>query len=161
MPSSARCARRARRPPWPDSAAPISSPTRAGSPHLRPHRICRVREYARQFLYVLGDGRRRLPGVVALMFASAALDLLGLGLIVPLIIALGGAAYEQASTFPQWLPSHFLRDPWAVSWLCTALSAAFILKGWAAVKVQRSIVKFSDRHRADLMTRLMASYLAQ
>lgn len=120
-----------------------------------------MREYARQYRFVLGEAWRRLPGIVALMFASAALDLLGLGLIVPLIIALGGATYEQASTFPQWLPSDLLGDPWAVSGLCAALSAAFVLKGFATVRVQRAIVMFSDGHRSELMGRLMASYLTQ
>ncbi len=120
-----------------------------------------MREYVRQYLFVLGDARRRLPGIVALMFASAALDLLGLGLIVPLIIALGGASYEQASKFPQWLPVGLVSDPWAVTWLCVGLSTAFVLKGVAAVRVQRAIVMFSDRHRSQLMSRLMASYLTQ
>lgn len=120
-----------------------------------------MREYARQFLYVLGDARRRLPAVLGLMFASAGLDLVGLGLIVPLIIALGGAASDQAGAFPLWLPFDALTDPWIVTAICAGLATAFVLKGFAAVRVQRAIVTFSDRHRSELMSRLMASYLAQ
>ncbi|HTP61558.1 MAG TPA: ABC transporter ATP-binding protein [Burkholderiales bacterium] len=114
----------------------------------------RLRSYFEDYLLVLGEARRGLPKVLVLMFVVAALDLLGISLIAPLVqlIASGSTA--------DFLPSLGTRPRLVFLLLGGLLVAVFAIKGWLSYYLYRRIVLFSEGHRARLMDRLVGAYQA-
>ncbi len=112
----------------------------------------RVRSYMRDYLLVLGDARRDLPRVLVLMTVVAALDLVGISLIVPLVqlIASGSTA--------AFLPVLGERPRVVFLLLGCLLVVVFAVKGWFAYHLYRRIVLFSEKRRAKLMDQLVGAY---
>ncbi len=96
---------------------------------------------------VLDAEGRKVPWVLVLMLAATGLDLLGISLIAPFVlVALNGA--ESAA-----------RESALLTGL--AIVGAFGLRALAGFQLQRSMIRFSDHHRATLMARLLERYLVQ
>ena len=58
-----------------------------------------MKKYLADYLVVLGDGRKHLTWIVLLLLCSGVLDLLGLGLVAPLItLILSNTPDSQASS---------------------------------------------------------------
>lgn len=96
---------------------------------------------------VLDVEGRNVPWVLALMLTATALDLLGISLIAPFVIAaLNGVdtAARQSAV-----------------WTGLAIVGAFGMRALAGFHLQRSMIRFSDHHRATLMARLLERYLVQ
>ncbi len=117
--------------------------------------------YVRQSLHILGPWRFRLPPMVIAFVAAAALDLLGLGLIMPFVSLVSGELPADA----WWLAA--LRDRLGISGdqeiltvVGLMLIGLFTLKGGMAFWVQRRILRFSYDLQADLRLRLLRGYQA-
>ncbi|MEM9184261.1 MAG: hypothetical protein AAGB27_14000, partial [Pseudomonadota bacterium] len=101
----------------------------------------------RDLATVLGDQLQRIPWVVGVMLTAAALDLLGVSLIAPFVGSAFSATERPVGGTPIWLG--------------IAILLAFALRAVAGFYLQRTIVRFSDHHRAVLMSRLLKQYLLQ
>ncbi|MEM1088963.1 MAG: ABC transporter ATP-binding protein [Pseudomonadota bacterium] len=101
----------------------------------------------RDLATVLGDQLQRIPWVVGVMLTAAALDLLGVSLIAPFVGSAFSATERPVGGTPIWLG--------------IAILLAFALRAVAGFYLQRTIVRFSDHHRALLMSRLLKQYLLQ
>lgn len=111
--------------------------------------ISRLAALLRDLRDVLGSNASRLPALLLLMLAAAALDLVGISLIAPFLsIALA----LPSPGMPQWLAKADVR------WIGAALVVVFGLKGWLAFDVQRRITLTTETVRASLMTRLLSAY---
>lgn len=122
-----------------------------------------MRQYLEEYFYILGEARRHVPIILALILTSASLDLFGLSLIpllVGSIMSLGTPSTQPVpSLFSGLLPA--ANDVRFLIALSGLVIAAFALKGVAAYKMQRAIIRFSELHRSSTMTRLMRAYLAK
>ncbi len=115
--------------------------------------IDRIRIYLSEFWFVLGAGRRRLPLIALVTLLSAALDILGVGLIGPLVLALvPGGPVSLGSEGNQ--PAIFYA-------MAIGVMLVFMVKGIVSFQLIRMITRFSERHRAYLMSRLMRAYQQQ
>jgi ATP-binding cassette, subfamily B, bacterial PglK len=112
----------------------------------------RIRTYLREYVFVLGAGRRRLPLILLITLLSAALDIIGVGMIGPLVVALipDGDA-----------PSFASNNPYAFYAIGAVVMVVFLLKGLVSFHLVRMITRFSETHRAYLMARLMRAYQSQ
>jgi ABC-type multidrug transport system fused ATPase/permease subunit len=122
-----------------------------------------MRPFLRDYLYVLGDAKRRVPWIVALLLFSAALDVFSLGLIPPLIGAITDSTglLRDSALGRLILRDRSSVDATALAIVATLVIAAFSAKGVVAYVVQLSITRFAEQRRRELMTRLLQSYLAQ
>jgi ATP-binding cassette, subfamily B, bacterial PglK len=117
-----------------------------------------MKRYLEDFWFVLGDGQRALPALALMMFSSAFLDLLGLGLIAPLVVAL-----TSGDTAGSGLLASLARIAASVhpTALITAIMMVFLIKAVVGYQTQKIFVRFSESQRGRLMERLMAAYLAK
>lgn len=115
------------------------------------------RDFARDFALVLGDGRRRLSAVGALILLSTALDLIGVAM-VGLLLAVATTAPGQAVPLPHWLGGLGADELPRVG---AALFAVFVIKAFATFWLQRAIALLTAGERARLMTRLLTAYQAR
>lgn len=106
------------------------------------------RNYWDNYLLVLGSARSRLPAIVALMLFSAILDVVGLGLIAPMIAILFGRESGITTIFGLDA-SLYASEPsaiWVFLALAVAVMVAFAAKGITAYRMQRAIISFSENH---------------
>jgi ATP-binding cassette, subfamily B, bacterial PglK len=113
-----------------------------------------MKNYLRDFWLVLGDGRHALPMLGAMMFCLALLDLLGLGLIAPLIVSIAGPTDLSRGILPTMLVRLISVDLKVIALLVLAV---FTVKMVAGYKIQKELVRFSELQRGRLMIRLMAA----
>jgi ATP-binding cassette, subfamily B, bacterial PglK len=114
--------------------------------------IERIRIYLSEYWFVLGAGRRRLPLIMLVTLTSAALDILGVGMIGPLVLAL----------IPDAKTGHIATTDYTAFYLIAAgVMVVFMLKGIVSFQLIRMITRFSEKHRAYLMSRLMRAYQQQ
>ena len=114
--------------------------------------IERIRVYLSEYWFVLGAGRQRLPVIALVTMASAALDILGVGMIGPLVLALvpnGASGQAQPA------------DRSLFYAIAAAVMVIFLIKGIVSFQLIRMITRFSENHRAYLMSRLMRAYQQQ
>lgn len=118
-----------------------------------------MKQYLQEILLLLGEDRRKLPGLVLLFLGSSLLDLVGIGLIGPYIAlvidpqALDGRLGNVIAALG--LP----REPHAALILIgLLLLGVFLLKAVAAIWVQHSILRFSQKQLVRLQSTLMRSY---
>ena len=117
-----------------------------------------LRQYADDYLLVL-DARRSLPGllaVAALMLVAGLLDLVGVGLVAPFVAVVVG---QDIRALPPFMAAAARR--FDLETLGAVIVAVFAVKSVFAYHLQRHIVRFSEWHRAGLMTRLLERYLAR
>jgi ABC-type multidrug transport system fused ATPase/permease subunit len=117
--------------------------------------LSRVRGYLADYFLVLGSARTKLRGIGFMMIVLAALDLLGVGLIMPFAQLLGPGADQHGvpglSSDPQ---RSFLL-------LGLILLGVFAVKAVMGYRLSFAIQSFSESYRADLVRRLMTAYQAQ
>ena len=115
-------------------------------------------QYLDDFFLAL-DARRSLPGllaVAALMLVAGLLDLVGVGLVAPFVALVVG---QDVRALPRLMSSAAHR--FNLETLGAVIVAVFVVKSVFAYHLQRHIVRFSELHRARLMTRLLERYLAR
>jgi ATP-binding cassette, subfamily B, bacterial PglK len=117
------------------------------------------RTFIQDFLFVLGPARRRLPFIALLILLSTMLDLLSLGLVVPLISALSDSSYSSPGFLGRWIHVPAGKPQTLFLVLGLAVVLAFTIKGVAGYWVQRVIVGFSQLERSSLMIKLMRTYM--
>lgn len=122
-----------------------------------------MRKFFREYLVVLGDSYRRLPWILVFLLGAAALDIAGLGLIVPVILAIlsGGTGAVAHSPIFEWIPRESLTNPVTISWIAFATIIVYLARALAGYHLHKNITRFSELHRGKLMTRLMSSYLSK
>ncbi len=117
----------------------------------------RVRQGIADFRAVFGTLAKRVPGVIAIMLASTALDLLGVALVAPFLATL----FSLGAKMPAWIPfGSDLSYGLGLQILALTLLAVFALKGVAAYWAQRKITRFTEFERARIMGRLLRAFQA-
>jgi ABC-type multidrug transport system fused ATPase/permease subunit len=115
----------------------------------------RLRKLWNEIRLVGGTGLRRTPWIVLLTLVSAGLDLVGVALIAPFLGLIVGD-----DRLLRWLPDAFERllgdDP--LRSLGLILVGLFAIKAVATFVMHGAITRMSEAIKADLMTRLLASY---
>jgi ABC-type multidrug transport system fused ATPase/permease subunit len=120
-----------------------------------------LKQYLQDIFLLLGEDRRKLPGLVLLFLVSSLLDLMGIGLIGPYIALvidpreLDGRLGDviAALGLPRELQA-------ALILIGMGLLGVFLLKAITAIWVQRSILRFSQNQLVRLQSTLMRSYQA-
>jgi ABC-type multidrug transport system fused ATPase/permease subunit len=111
--------------------------------------------FFRDFFFVLGKDKHRLPGVYALVLLATALDIVGIGLIVPLIVALTQGGTGKLSKLS------FATSAVSPTVLILFVVLAFLCRALMGYRAQKSIIRFTESHRSALMVRLLEAYLAK
>jgi ABC-type bacteriocin/lantibiotic exporter with double-glycine peptidase domain len=119
-----------------------------------------ARQHLREIFYLLGNDRRRLPGLLLLFLATSMLDIAGLGLIVPYISlvvnpeqAMTGTLGQLATQFGVESSSEEL-----LIFLGWALLIIFGAKAVSAIWINHTIIAFSQQQKVRLCSFLMQSY---
>ncbi|HUR41141.1 MAG TPA: ABC transporter ATP-binding protein [Verrucomicrobiae bacterium] len=112
--------------------------------------------YFETFLRVLGPGARKLPRIVGYLLILAILDLVGLGLVAPLIVSVSSPGSIGEDLLPAMLANVADLGVVVVSLLVLIVFSVKLVAGYG---IQRRIVRFGETQRSLLMERLMASYL--
>lgn len=139
---------------------------RRGSRRAPPYLVCRklTLKIIRDIWRILGPAERRaLLLMCMLSIASAVLELVGVGLVVPVlaIVADPGIAAKVAAEFPSiapWIPADQSRL--LVHGLIVLL-VAYLLKAGCQLAVSWSQASFVYRSEANLSIRLLETYLRQ
>jgi ABC-type multidrug transport system fused ATPase/permease subunit len=120
-----------------------------------------MKQYLADYLSVLGDGRKHLVWIVLLMLCSGALDLVGLGLVAPLItLILSNTPENQASSLLLVLSVEAADNRRELLILMALLVVVvFSAKAAMSIWIQFVIVRFSESSRSKLMTKLLKHYL--
>ncbi len=115
-----------------------------------------LKRYAADYLFVLGDARGALARTLLLSAAAAGLELLGVGLIAPLVAVVASGAV------PEFLArsASSVAPGTAFGIIGAALVAVFALKAWLGYRLNLRIVRFSETHKAALVDRLVGAYQA-
>lgn len=118
-----------------------------------------MKRYLHDYFRVLGDSRQRIPWIVLLLLFSTLLDVVGLGLIAPLIAAVTGSGQgTYGAGLPGWLVGY---GGGSLTMLAALIVLVFAVKAVMASWLQFIITRFSENHRRTLMSRLLAAYLDQ
>ena len=122
--------------------------------------MSRALQYLREILTLLGEDRRKLPGLVVLFLGVSLLELAGLGLIAPYITLVMKPEALLEGRLGELLLS--LIDPTDRETLLLGLSGLlvflFLGKAIAALGINNVIIRFSQNQQIRLRTRLMLSY---
>lgn len=119
-----------------------------------------MRNYLRDILFLLGDDRRRLPGLVGLFLGASLLDLVGLGLVVPYVSIVLRPDSVQNYRFDEVLQriGFSANTDVLLSGLGLALVLAFLVKTVLGLWINRCIVRFSQDQQIRLRSQLMRAY---
>ncbi len=120
-----------------------------------------MKKYLADYLVVLGDGRKHLIWIVLLLLCSGVLDLLGLGLVAPLItLILSNTPDSQASSVILVLTAEGVDNRRELLVLMALLVVAvFTAKAMMSIWIQFVITRFSEASRGKLMRMLLKHYL--
>ena len=120
-----------------------------------------MKKYLADYLVVLGDGRKHLIWIVLLLLCSGVLDLLGLGLVAPLItLILSNTPDSQASPVILVLTAEGVDNRRELLVLMAVLVVAvFTAKAVMSIWIQFVITRFSEASRGKLMRMLLKHYL--
>jgi len=116
--------------------------------------LAELKRYAADYLFVLGDARGGLALTLALSLAAAGLELLGVGLIAPLV------AVVASGSVPAWIASVATAPRGAFALIGFGLVLVFAAKAWLGYRINLRITRFSQAHKAGLVDRLMGAYQA-
>lgn len=129
--------------------------------HRYPTKHIAVKQYLKEIIYLLGEDRRKLRGLVLLFLGSSLLDLLGIGLIGPYVALVVDPTVLDGRLGDLIASLGIARDQRAALVLIgLVLLGAFLLKAIAAMWVQGSILRFSQNQVVRLKSTLMRSYQA-
>jgi len=116
--------------------------------------LAELKRYAADYVFVLGDARGSLALTLALSLAAAGLELLGVGLIAPLV------AVVASGSVPAWIASVATAPGGAFALIGFGLVLVFAAKAWLGYRINLRITRFSQAHKAGLVDRLMGAYQA-
>jgi len=116
--------------------------------------LAELRRFAADYRFVLGNARGGFARTLLLSIAAAGLELLGVGLIAPLVavVAFGSA--------PEVLARVSAKPGTAFAIIGAGLVAVFVLKASLGYRLNLRIVCFAETHKAALVDRLMGAYQA-
>ena len=116
--------------------------------------------YIKQLWYLLGENKNNFPYIFLLFLAVSALDLIGLGLIVPFIALIVDPESFTGSSVFQYLEQTLgiLGIDDALLWLSGLLLVVFIVKAVSAIAINRLILQFCYKQGAKMRAFLMRSY---
>src|SRR6185295_14228862 len=104
-----------------------------------------LQSFVSDFLVVIGNGWRRLPGALALMLLAMALDLLGVALVAPFLSLL----LSPSAPLPGWMPLGALwQGESGLRSLGAALLGVFAIKGCVTDWTQKTITWLTESERA-------------
>lgn len=112
--------------------------------------------YAREILFLFGPQRRAIPLVVFLFILSSALEVIGLGLLLPFVKVLLEPTAPIGAQLMSYVP--FIKPESLLPFLGVLIVGAFVVKGILAVVIQGQIVIFAARQLAGLTSWLMRVY---
>ena len=115
-----------------------------------------MRDYLNKLLFIIGDKRKKLPFLIAIFCALSFLDILGIGLLLPVIATITGASIELPG-----LNSNFaltsLNNIQIIMFLCF-VALIFIMKGVIGFSVQKKILSFGYNIQEILIQQLLSIY---
>lgn len=117
-------------------------------------------QYLREFLFLLGDERKKLPFLGILFLSSSFLELAGLGLIGPYIALVVNSDSLSDGRLHDLVESMGLpleQRPLLI-WFGLILVGIFLFKAVAAIYINRSILLFSNGQIVRLKSNLMQAY---
>jgi len=120
---------------------------------MRPVRA-EMKRYAADYFFVLGEARGGFARSLVLSLAAAGLELLGVGLIAPLV------AVVASGSVPAELASIATAPGGAFAIIGAGLVLVFVAKAWLGYRLNLRITRFSESHKAGLVDRLMGAYQA-
>lgn len=117
-------------------------------------------KYLKEIFYLLGPDRSRLPWMTLLFLSSSALDLIGLGLIVPYFYLVMGmpSSGTKSDTLLNQLGLHDVGQEQLLLIVGGLLIAVFLLKAILGMWVNRCVLKFSQNQQIRLRNALMRAY---
>ena len=104
-----------------------------------------LKKFLENILFLLGDDKKSIPGMMFIFFISSFLDLIGLGLIGPYISLLSGEE-NIFSNFDLISPIIYLLESFNYEFVLTlgfVLIIVFIVKAIASIWINAIIIKFS------------------
>tara|TARA_B100002052_G_scaffold298560_2_gene332480 strand:+ start:14340 stop:16085 length:1746 start_codon:yes stop_codon:yes gene_type:complete len=118
-----------------------------------------MREYLKEYFFILGDYRRKIPILIFYFIASSLLDVIGIGLVATYIPIL----LNQQDFLPETLINllNFFK-PTEISmslFLGVIIILVYLIKAFVSYDIQKRIVKFSLEVELYLRERLMNTYL--
>jgi len=113
-------------------------------------------DYFREILYLLGNDRAKLPGMVLLFLIVSLLDVIGIGLIGPYVSLIMDPALLNGGIIE--ITGVSLSGDALVFAISAILVSVFFIKGIAGVFILKMIVSFSYKQQVSLRSRLMHSY---
>ena len=119
-----------------------------------------VTTYIKQIIFLLGDDRRKVFGMIFLFLSSSMLDLAGLGLIGPyitLVINPKSLSNKYLQDFIEIFGLPLEQGPLLIA-LGLVLLVIFLLKLLAIVFITHTILVFSERQHVRLQSQLMQTF---
>jgi ABC-type multidrug transport system fused ATPase/permease subunit len=117
-------------------------------------------KYAKETFFLLGESRNKLPWILILFLLSAALDIIGLGLIVPYVSLVIDPSIAGNGIFSNVFQligqSQNLND--AILLFGLLLLVVYLAKAFAGYFISRAILNFSWQQQVRLRTSLMKAY---
>jgi hypothetical protein len=120
-----------------------------------------MRNYLRDILFLLGDDRRRLSGLVGLFLGASLLDLVGLGLVVPYVSIVLRPDSVQNYRFDEVLHriGFSANTDVLLSGLGLALVMAFLSRRYSVYGSIVCIVRFSQDQQIRLRSQVDAAHI--
>lgn len=121
-----------------------------------------IKEYIGDISYLLGDERRKLPGMIMLFLSASFVDLIGIGLIGPYIamaIDSGSESVERGRVY-EWIMSSIdlQNGKNTVTIFGMALLGVFFVKALFGFYINAKIISFSIDQGVILRDKMMATY---
>ena len=119
-----------------------------------------MRHYVKKILYLLGNYRRKIPGLILLFLSSSLLDLAGIGLIGPYVALIINPELFMQSSFYLFITSLGLLIDVnnLIITLGIGLILIFLLKTASALYINKSILHTCYQHGVELRSSLMDVY---
>ena len=124
-------------------------------------RIRKILLVATTYIKLLGEGRRRLPLLCLFVLTSSALDVIGVGLIVPFVAIATKPESFYGSTWAKPLMQYIL--DWSHESIVLILGSTFLLvfliKTLVSVKLYISTISFAYRQDTQMRVRVLSSIM--
>ena len=117
-------------------------------------------KYFREIIYLVGEDKKKLPWLIALVFVSSFLDVVGLGLIgsyVSLVINPDNFIQGPIGKFIKYIGFNLETNSLLIG-VGLSLICAFLFKAIIAIYIKFYIARFCENRKVKLRTFLMNSY---
>lgn len=108
----------------------------------------------RQYLFLIRGESVQIGSIVALFLFAAALDAVGVGLVVPLVAVM---LAEPEGVAPQF----FFGNDVGLQTLGLVLVLVFVIRSFIGVGIQYSIVRFASNKHANIMESVLGAYFSK